>query len=105
VNLAADTLAGMFAPPSTRSATRLELHIGGMEGLSGYAGLLAYLRSLSLVSDVQVDALEGSVVTVRMAVRGDRELLARVAALDGHLLPAPPVPEGAPQAADFVFQP
>ena len=105
VNLAADTLAALFAPPSTRSATRLELRIGGMQGLSAYAGLLAYLRSLSLVSDVQVEALEGPVVTVRMAVRGDRELLARVAALDGHLLPAPPVPDGAAPGADFVFQP
>jgi hypothetical protein len=45
------------------------------------------------------------VVTVRMAVRGDREQLARVAALDGRLLPAPPVPEGATPGADFVFQP
>ena len=105
VNLAADTLAGIFAPPSTRSATRLELRIGGIEGLSSYAGLLAYLRSLSLVSDLQVDALEGSVVAVRMAVRGDRELLARIASLDGRLQPAPPVPEGAPPGADFVFRP
>ena len=105
VNLAADTLAAVFAPPSTRSATGLELRIGGVEGLPAYAGLLSYLRSLSLVSDVQVEALEGSVVTVRMAVRGDRELLARVAALDGHLLPVPPVPEGAPPGADFVFEP
>jgi hypothetical protein len=105
VNLAADTLAALFAPPSTRSATRLELRIGGMEGLPAYAGLLAYLRALSLVSDVQVEALEGPVVTVRMAVRGDREQLARVAALDGRLLPAPPVPEGATPGADFVFQP
>jgi hypothetical protein len=104
VNLAADTLAGIFAPPSTRSTALLGLRIAGIDGLSSYAGLLAYLRSLSMVSDVQVEALEGSVVVLRMAVRGDRELLARVASLDGHLQPAPPVPEGAPAVADFVFQ-
>lgn len=104
VNLAADTLAGIFAPASTRSVTRLVLRIGGIEGLSSYAGLLAYLRSLSLVSDLQVEALDGSVVVLRMAVRGDRELLARIAALDGRLQPALPAPEGAPPGADFVFQ-
>lgn len=105
INLAADTLASIFAPPSTRSTTRLTLRIGGMDDLPDYAGLLACLRSLSLVSDVQVEALEGSTVTVSLAVRGDRELLARVAALDGRLRPAPPVPEEAAPAADFVFQP
>ena len=105
VNLAADTLASIFAPPSTRSTSRLELRIGGMDELPDYAGLLACLRALSLVSNVQVEALEGSIVTVSLTVRGDRELLARVAALDGRLQPAPPVAEGAAPAADFVFQP
>ena len=105
VNLAADALAGIFAPPSTRSTSRLVLRIGGIDGLSSYAGLLAYLGSLSLVSDVQVDALEGSVVDVRMALRGDRELLARIASLDGRLQPVPTVPEGAPAGADFVYRP
>jgi len=105
VNLAADALAGIFAPPSTRSTSRLVLRIGGIDGLSSYAGLLAYLGSLSLVSDVQVDALDGSVVDVRMAVRGDRELLARIASLDGRLQPVPSVPEGASAGADFVYRP
>jgi hypothetical protein len=54
---------------------------------------------------VQVEALEASIVTVSLTVRGDRELLARVAALDGRLQPAPPVADGAAPAADFVFRP
>jgi hypothetical protein len=37
-------------------------------------------------------------------VRGDRDLLGRIAALEGKLLPAAGGAEAAP-AADFVFQP
>jgi hypothetical protein len=105
VNLAADTLASIFAPPSTRSTTRLTLRIAGMDDLPDYAGLLACLGSLSLVSDVQVEALEGSIVTVRLTVRGDRELLARIAALDGRLQLPPATADATATAVDFVFQP
>lgn len=104
INLAADALAARYAPQSTRSSSSLALRIGGMDGLGSYAGLLAYLGSLSLVRDVDVVALDGAVVTVRLDVRGDRDLLARIAALDGRLQPAADAgPEAAP--VDFVYQP
>jgi transposase len=48
-----------------------------MDDLADYAGLLEYLRSLSLVRDVEVESLDGAVVRLRMVVRGDRELLGR----------------------------
>jgi len=105
VNLAADTLASRFAPPSTRSSVSLTLRIGGMDDLAHYAGLLACLRELSLVRNVEVESLEGSVVAVRVTVRGDRELLARVAALEGRLQPVPPDAEAAAPAVDFIYQP
>jgi len=102
VDLAADTLAARYAPASTRAVSALTLRIGGVDGLGDYAGLLAYLRSLSLVHGVDVDALEGDVLTVRLQVRGDRELLGRVAALEGRLA-SPDALDAA--AIDFLYQP
>lgn len=105
IHLAADTLATRYAPASTRSSSSLSLRVGGMDGLAHYAGLLEYLRSLSLVRDIEVESLDGAVVQLRMVVRGDRELLGRIAALDGRLQPGPAAVAGANQAVDFVYQP
>jgi uncharacterized protein len=105
VNLAADALAARYAPPSTRSSSSLTLRIGGMDDLRSYSGLLAYLRSLSLVRDVDVLSLEATVLTVQVVVRGDRELLARVAVLDDHLRPVAPGEANAGPAADFMYRP
>jgi hypothetical protein len=105
VDLAADTLAARYAPPSTRSSTNLTLRISGMDDLGDYSGLLAYLRDLSLVRSVEVQSLEGAVVTLRVVARGDRELLARIAAMEGHLQPGPPAAEGAEPAVDFAYEP
>lgn len=104
IHLAADTLAARYAPPSTRSSSTVTLKVDGMDDIADYAGLLAYLRELSLVRDVAVESLDGTVVTLRAVVRGDREVLGRVAALDGRLQPVPHE-EGAAATADFVFQP
>jgi len=105
VHLAADTLAARYAPASTRSSRRLTLAIGGMADLADYSGLLEYLGALSLVRDVQVESLQGEVVRLSLVVRGDRELLAQVAALDGRLQAVAPAGEGESPAVDFVYQP
>lgn len=105
IHLAADTLAARYAPASTRSTSSLELRIGGMQDLGAYAGLMAYLGSLSVVRDVVVEALEDDVVRLRLTVRGDRELLVRIAALEGRLQPATQPEHPAEPAVDFVFQP
>ena len=76
IHLAADTLAAYYAPPSTRSTSSLSVSVGGMRDFTAYTGLIDYLKSLSLVRDVAVEALTGDVVQLRLAVRGDRELLA-----------------------------
>jgi hypothetical protein len=104
VNLAADTLAARYAPASSRGTSTLVLRVGGMDGLEAYAGLVDYLESLSVVRDVTVEALEGGILRLRLTVRGDRELLSRIAALDGRLLPAAG-DSGAAPPADFQFQP
>jgi hypothetical protein len=105
VHLAADTLAARYAPPATRSSSTVTLKVDGMDDITDYAGLLAYLRGLSLVRDVAVESLDSTVITLRAVVRGDREVLGRVAALDGRLQPVPQGEEGAAATADFVFQP
>jgi hypothetical protein len=105
VNLAADSLAARYAPPSTRGTSSFDVRVGGIEGIQAYAGLLEYLRSLSLVRDVDVVSLADAVVTVRMDLRGDRELLARIAALDGRLQPASDGEQAAEPAMDFVYLP
>lgn len=105
IHLAADTLAARYAPASTRSSSQLTLRVGGMEDLAGYSGLLAYLRELSLVRGVDVESLDGAVLTLRVEVRGDQELLGRIAALDGRLQPGPGVTGDGAAAVDFVYVP
>jgi hypothetical protein len=104
IHLAADTLAARYAPSSSRGTSSLVLRIKSTDDLRQYMGVIGYLESLSLVRRVEVEALEGDVLRLRVVVRGDRDLLGRVAALESKLQPAP---RGAdPSAdADFVFQP
>ncbi len=104
IHLAADTLAARYAPPSSRGNSSLVLRVAGMGDVRMYTGALAYLDSLSLVRSVAVEALEGDVVRLRVVVRGDRELLGRIAAMEGKLQP---VARGAEPAseADFSFEP
>jgi hypothetical protein len=102
IHLAADALAARYAPASTRSSSTLALRVDGMEDLADYSGLFAYLRGLSLVRGVDVESLDGTVITLRVVVRGDRELLGRIAALDGRLQPGA---ADAAAAVDFVYQP
>jgi hypothetical protein len=85
IDVAADTLAARYAPPAARSESSFVLRVSGIAGLGDYAGVLEYLGSLSFVRDVAVEALEGEVLRLRIAARGDRELLGRIAALDGTL--------------------
>jgi hypothetical protein len=105
IHFAADALAARYAPASTRSTSDLTLRVDGMRGLADYSGLLGYLRGLSLVRGVEVDSLDGAVITLRVAVRGDRELLGRIAALDGRLQPVAPTAGEAAPAVDFVYSP
>jgi hypothetical protein len=111
VNLAADSLAARYAPPSTRGVSSITVRVGGMDGVRAYAGLLEYLKSLSLVRDVEVDEVAGGVVTLKLAVRGDLDLLRRIAAMDDRLQPGEAAgaeddgSEGGPTTVDFTFKP
>jgi hypothetical protein len=105
-NLAADSLAARYAPPSTRGMSGITVRVGGMDGVRAYAGLLEYLKSLSLVRNVEVVEMAGGVVTLKLAVRGDLDLLRRIAAMDDRLQPgvAGSAEEGT-APVDFTFKP
>jgi hypothetical protein len=105
IDLAADTLAAIYAPPSTRSTSALSVSVSGVRDVTAYATLVSYLRSLSMVRDLTVEALTGDVIRLRVTVIGDRQLLMRIAALDGRLLPADRSTDPAEADADFLFQP
>jgi hypothetical protein len=104
IHLAADTLAARYAPPSSRGTSSLVLRVAGMHDVRQYTGVLAYLDSLSLVRSVTVEALEGDVLRLRLSVRGDRELLARIAALEAKLKPVAR-DAGLAADADFSYEP
>ena len=84
-DLAADALAARYAPGSTRGVGNVSVRIGAVNDLAAYAALLEYLQSLSLVRGVAVEQVTGDTVQLGLALRGDLELLRRVAALDTHL--------------------
>ena len=105
-DLAADSLAARYAPASTLGLSTQSVRVGGVADLRSYAGLLEYLQSLSLVRAVSVDELTGATVRLQLSLRGDVELLRRIAALDTHLqagvrVAEPPGAEG----TDFTWQP
>lgn len=103
INLAADTLAARYAPPSTRTTSLVPVRVGGVGDVRAYAGLIEYLKSLSLVRDIQVAEMSAGVVSLQLALRGDLELLKRIAALDERLQ-AGPAGEGA-DGVDFTYVP
>jgi hypothetical protein len=103
-DLAADVLAARYAPPSTRGNSTATLRIGGIGDVRDYAGLLDYLGSLSLVRAVAVRDVDGGTVGLDVTLRGDVELLGRIAALGEHLGPPPPDASAGP-AVNFVYRP
>lgn len=104
VDLAADALAARYAPDSSREVATIAVRVGGVGDLRAYARLVEYLESLSMVRAVAVTGLEDGTLSLEVTLRGDRELLRRIAALGKHLAPADAAAEGAP-AADFDYLP
>jgi uncharacterized protein len=101
-HLAADTFADIYAPASTRGLSTATVRIGGVESLQAYAGLLDELDSLSMVRGIGVGELDGATVRLSLTLRGDLELLRRIAMLTPRLRPASGGDPGAPQ---FVYLP
>ena len=85
VNHAADTYAGLFAVNGALGSVDIE--VTGVSDLSAYALVQAYLESLTFISHVTVDALNGDTVRFRLTTRGGAEPLQRALALNGRLQP------------------
>jgi hypothetical protein len=105
INLAADTLAARYAPPSTRGISTVSVSVAGIEDLGSYAGLLSFLADLSIVQDASVGELDGDRVRVDVTMRGDRQLLERLGAMDGHLVPGSDSAAGNGPGADLIYLP
>lgn len=103
-HVAADQLAAAYAPAATRSVNDVLLTVAGIDGLENYAGLLAYLAALSPVRSVAVEGLTADRLSLRVAMRGNLELLRRLAALGTRLEPGVATTAGAP-TADFNYLP
>lgn len=100
-DLGADVLASRYAPPSTRGTSTVTLRVGGIGDVRAYAGLLDYLDSLSMVRALDVRDVQDDTVGLDLTLRGDLELLGRIAALGERLAP----PAAAGPSVDFVYQP
>jgi uncharacterized protein len=105
VDLAADSLAERYAPPSSRGSSTVSVRVGGIGDVRAYAGLVDYLESLSLVRSVDVAGLADRVVRLDVTLRGDLDSLRRIAALDSHLTPVVAAEDGAAAAPDFNYVP
>jgi hypothetical protein len=107
LGLAADTLAARYAPASTRGVSTVPVRVGGLTDVRAYAALTTYLDGLSLVRSVSLRELSGSTALLDLGVRGDLELLRRIVALDGRLVPAAraEAPTATQESPDFVWQP
>ena len=83
VNRAADTYAGIFA--ASGNQVPVDVEISGINDVRAYANLQAYLESLTFISRVNVQALNGDTVRFRLTSRGGAESLQHALALGGRL--------------------
>jgi uncharacterized protein len=101
-HLAADSFADRYAPASTLGLSTATVRVDGIDTLQAYAGLMDELESLSLVRRVVVAEVDRASVRLLLTLRGDLELLRRIALLTPALRPTVGAGDGAP---DFVYQP
>ena len=101
-HLAADVYAAIYAPDSTRGVSTATVRIAGIDTLQAYAGLLNELDALSMVRGIGVAQVDGATLQLNLILRGDLDLLRRIALLAPGLRPAAAADPGAP---DFVYQP
>jgi hypothetical protein len=85
VNRAADLYAGLFA--ASGGLAPVDIEVIGVNDLRDYAGLQGYLESLTFISHVSVESLNGDTVRFRLATRGGVDSLQRALSRNGRLQP------------------
>lgn len=89
VDLGAEQLADYYAVylSGIESDVPVQMRVDGIETIDHYAALLAYVNSLADVSDVLVDSVSNSTVTLDLQTGGQIRQLIESIALDRHLQP------------------
>lgn len=82
--LAAEQISRYYAV-SGKDAVNLVMEVSGVESVEAYASTLSYLGNLLLVRGVSLEALQGNVMRLQLALRGTPESLQRVLAVDRRL--------------------
>ena len=85
VNRAADLYAGLFAASGT--LVPVDIEVTGIRDLKAYASVQTYLESLTFISHVGVQSLQGDTVGFRLSTRGGSDSLQRALSLSGRLQP------------------
>jgi hypothetical protein len=92
VNRAADLYASLFA--ASGSLAPIDVEVTGIADLKDYAGVAAYLESLTFISHVGVESLSGDSVIFHLSSRGGVEPLQRALAQGGKLQSVPSTDTG-----------
>jgi len=87
VNRTADLYAGLYAASGTPAP--VDIDVTGVEDTHDYAGVEAYLESLTFIARVAVTGLSGDTVRFRLMARGGIETLQHAVALGGRLQSLP----------------
>jgi hypothetical protein len=85
VDRAADTYAELFA--ANGNLAPVDIEVVGIGDVKDYANVQSFLESLSFVTHVSIEALDGDACRFRLTTRGGTEPLHRAIALNGLLLP------------------
>lgn len=85
VERTADVLASRYASVSAGAAQAMRVSVTGIDSGQAYGRLLAYLRGLTLVSEVRVERVAGERVEVTLTTMAEPDKLARQLELSGFL--------------------
>jgi hypothetical protein len=85
VDRAADTYAELFA--TSGGFAPVDIQVEGINDVKDYAGVQNFLESLTFITHVSIEALDGDTARFRLTMRGGAEPLNRAIALNGLLVP------------------
>ena len=87
---AVDRLGDLYARSADQAEdNRIEMEVGDVNDISGYARLLAYFQSLELISDVVVTKVQADEVTLSLHLKQEARYLRRAIEFDDTLAPVP----------------